>query len=197
RPHVRYFFEEACARGLLLSCPEREARLRELNRQRQKDGCSVELRTQLRVDGRLYFRDLWNALTYYYLTTVWCAPLAERWWRPRRDWPDPDWAAPPVTEATLRSLGKTLLPQLRARLAGTRAAVRPAPGQALPRPLVERGVKECLPVPLRERTLVLINHVCPYFVEHLTPEEQELYRQFAPATIRALEKTGVSALDLG
>ncbi|MBI1915734.1 MAG: hypothetical protein HYS12_13525 [Planctomycetes bacterium] len=197
RPELRYFFEEARARGLLMDCPEREARLRELEQQRQKDPSALELKAQLRVDGPLYFRDLWNVFTYQHLTTVWCNPLAGSWWRPRRDYPDPDKLAPPVDEATQRSLCGTYLPQLRAQIEGNRPYVRPAPGQALPPCPLERSVKACLPGPLRERTLVLVNRCCPYFLEQLTPQERGLYGETVLATVQALERAGVNALDPG
>src|SRR5207248_870575 len=135
--------------------------------------------------------------TYRHLTTAWCESLADTWWRPRCDCPDPDWPAPPADEATLRSLCATRVPALKKMIAGSRPFVRPGPGEGVPSSPLEQSVKDALAGPLRERTLILISHSCPYFLEQLTAEEQQLYAQLAPATVRALERVGVSALDIG
>ena len=82
-------------------------------------------------------------------------------------------------------------------IAGSRPLLRPRPGEAVPSSPLEQSVKDALAGPLRKRTLILISHSCPYFLEQLTSEEQELYAQLAPATVRALERVGVSALDIG
>jgi hypothetical protein len=60
-----------------------------------------------------------------------------------------------------------------------------------------QSTRECLPPALRGRTLVLINHLCPYFSRQLTAEERESCGRAFAATIRLFERAGVHATEVG
>jgi hypothetical protein len=188
----RSFFLDVRAKGLLEPCPERDARLDELARER-KDASSREVQHQILLDSKLNFRDFWNAFTHDWCSTVWCAPLAPQWPSPRKAFPDPNYDLPAADEAFFRTESKTHLPDIRARVNGTNALVE---GEPQPAYELEQHLRLCFPPRARRRTLMLLNQVCPYYVKRLTPEECHIYRTSFPATIRIYEKVGMHALEV-
>ena len=87
----RFFWDARC-KGLLLPHPERDRRLdeeireaRELERSVGREALQaqgrwtqeqlLELRAHTRLDGALYFQDLWNAVAYEHFFSVW-TPLS-------------------------------------------------------------------------------------------------------------------------
>ena len=198
RPWLRYFFWQARARGLLAENLERDAALRRLEGERGED--FRELRRQCELDARLSFHDLWNAVTYRRASTVWCPRLAPSWTRPRAAYPDLDPERRPAEERQLEASSGRLVPFLRwnATLA---PQFLPPPGKEAgwrePASPLPRTLRECLPLCLRGRTLMLLNHYCPYYLRGLSPDERRNYYRAFEATSRVFARAGVRAREVG
>ena len=193
----RYFYWQARARGLLTDQPERDAALRRLESERGED--FRELRRRCELDARLSFHDLWNAVTYRCVSTVWCPLLAASWTRPRRDCPDPSLDPPPATERQLEAASQGHVPVMRNNAAAARAfflAPDRERGRAPASPL-PRLTREGLCPSLRGRTLLLITRDCPYYERQLTTEEKEWYYRSFAATADLYGRAGVRAVAVG
>jgi len=188
----RSLYWQAEVRGLLLDNPERAARLHELEGTRGEP--FRELRRQCRLDAGLGFHDLWNVFAYRCAATVW-SPRTPSWTRPRRDYPDPDVRLPPAYEPALEAFGQGVLATLRGTADLNRqllASAGRSPPSALP-----ASVRAALAPGLRGRTLVLLNHRCPYYLTRLSAEERELYARAFPLTARMYARAGVRAEEVG
>jgi hypothetical protein len=197
KPPLRYFFWQARARGLIQPYPEREARLRELEKGR--DESFRELKRQCTLDARLDAQDLWNAVTYRYLSTVWSPGIHSTWVEPRRDYPDSDQAYPPADEAVLKRWSDSVVPELRGTAAMSQALWSSPPGGGV-YPLaarVSQRLRECLRPEMRPRTLVLLNHRCPYYLQALTPEERGWFLRSFGLAAQIYAREGVRAAEVG
>ena len=196
RPFVRYFYWQAQARGLLAASPERDEALRRLEEGR--DESFRELRRQCALDARLAYHDLWNAATCRFVSTVWCAPLAASWTRPRGAYPDPDLVLPPVNERRAAFAAKDLA-TLRGILALTRQFLPPSGHDASwrePHSPLPGTVGNCLSPCLRGRTLVLLNRLCPLYLGPLTADEREVYARSFEVLVRLFGRAGVRAVEV-
>jgi hypothetical protein len=193
---LRYFFWDAYYKGLLAHAPERDARIAELDRQKGDDSPLAELRRGARLDSWVYAQDLWTTFSYRCASTVWCPLVAESFTRPRRRYASSDPELPPDGA---RPPAPALLANWAALLPGYRWAAVPA-GAPDPdysgTPLV-RSFKLCVPAPLRRRTLVVINHLNPRYLQRLAPDVQAKHAADYAESVRALEQAELAALELG
>jgi hypothetical protein len=198
RPLMRYFYWQAQVRGLLADNPERDAALGRLEGKR--DESFRELLRQCALDAGLSFHDLWNAAAYRCFSTVWCPLLASSWTSPRRHYPDLDPTYPPAEEPRLKPFSSQVLAYQRGNAALASQFFPPAgqeKGWREPASPLPQSVRECLPSCLRGRTLVLLNHHCPYYLQGLTAEECEGYHLAFAATARMFVRAGVRAAEVG
>ena len=198
RPLVRYFYWQAQARGLLADGGARDTEVRRLEYIREEESFR-ELQRQCVLDVRLGFHDLWNAVTYRYASTVWCPPLAGSWTKPRGASPDLDSVLPPVSERRAAASAPKVLTSLRDAIMRARRFVPPSAGKGHwrePNSLVPRSVRQCLPPCLRGRTLVLLNHICPLYLNPLTVRERHTYSRSFEVMRRLFARAGVRAAEV-
>jgi hypothetical protein len=200
----RYFYWGAFARGMLLPSPERDERLRAV-RELDTSGKCDELKRQGRLNCYGRFNDLWNALAYRRLSTVWASPVADHPFRARKHFSDLD--PGPAVPLALRC-NPAYAPAIAQRLRGWLQAGRvflpleaPAgqgpPGLDVARSEMARQLRACFPEPCRPRTLVLVPHESPYRLRLLSPEEQATCRQLVVDQARTAECVGFAALAVG
>ncbi len=204
QPFIRYFFWEARSRGWLLEDSDRETRLQQLASVRKADPSFRELQSQLRLDRRLFSRDLWTTLQYTHFTTTWCPVVGPTWYRARKKYSDSGRTEPPLPPSVLQRWSEVEVKRLQGLLAANRpflvnrrAPVGPAPSASLPPTPVEECVKVCFPAACRPRTLILINDPSPFYLNQLTPGEKVEYFEVAALTTETLERAGVRSLEIG
>jgi hypothetical protein len=191
-PRLRYFFWEAHRRGLLMDSAARDHWLREAEH-KGRDESFREMQDQLRLDLRLHFRDLWNAVTCRCVSTVWNRLVAESWLRPRAAYPEwdgplPEGELPPSTDGYFMAMLR------RSWIESGRLFVPPLQP---PDELVKGNLAGCLPDEFRGRTLVLINRVSPRYLKQLTADERRIYDGLYPAIVRAYAGAGVTVVPVG
>jgi hypothetical protein len=187
----RQLFWEARARGWLLPDRGRDERLRVLGRERQERSF-VELQYQVGLDTQLCFRDLWNTVAYKYFSTVWCLGVRGSWMRPRGEYADAD-GFPPLTEERLADRSVNIIKNLRGSIACNERLLALGDNSTS---LLEQSICTCFPEECRKRTLMLIIHLNPFFVSQLKPLEQASYHQLFPITVRTVERTGMTAMEV-
>jgi hypothetical protein len=192
----RYFFWDAYYKGLFAPGPEREARLAELGAERKDDPAYAELKRRAWLDSWLYGQDLWTTFSYRCASTVWCPPVAESFTRARRRYADPD-APVPLNQRHPAWEVQAVLPGLPARLANARAPVGDSSCPDYSDTPMVRGWKLCFPAATRARTLVLFNHLSPYFITRLPPDVRAKHAADFVESVRALEQAGFAAMELG
>jgi hypothetical protein len=204
--HQKYFFWDAYHKGMLTPHPARDARLAELGLQFKDHVEYNQLKLRARLDGLLYYQDLWTTFTYRCMSTVWWQAPHGSFLNPRRRFPYVDGGIPfshrypPHAEQTAMGYLRTSLaiarwPAVPPLQAGTRAPGAPLPDYSTS-PLVS-SFKLCIPEHLRRRTLVALVHYSPYYIRKLEPAQQEAYRDLFPEAILALEQGGFAAVEVG
>ncbi len=192
----QYFFWDAYYKGLLTRDPAREARLAELAHEKKDNDAYAELKRRARLDGWLYYQDLWTTFTYRCANTVWCPLVAGSVLRARTRYPDSDPVIPndryhpEQDDAGVRALSGTL---------GHRYPLPPTPGPGADyseTPLV-KSLKLCVPPPFRRRTLVLMSHLHPGAVRRLPADVQARHATTYQETRWALEQAGFAAMEVG
>jgi lysophospholipase L1-like esterase len=214
----KYFFWDAYSKGLLPHDPERDARLRQvlgdakrleragqMRQQKQQTGqLTAEeqraIRTQMRLDSALYFRDLWNTIGHQHLFTVWTPQARACFCRPRKDFPDNEPEAPPLSRRYTEDVRK-LLAELRACMQitcvpdGDRGWAENLATTAWQ--TFDHSARTAFPAAARRRTLLLVMSYSPYYIDRLSPREQACYAQVRRITRRHLEKLGFAVLEVG
>ncbi len=192
----RYFFWDARARGLLTSDAAREERIRELAPRRGDGEAFDELRRQMLVDRVVSSRDLWTALAYRGVATVWSPFVGPSFTKPRRKYSDLD-PGPnlPFETRYTPALHEWSMYVLRGWTAGTEALV--AGKDADGTPALEKNLLPCFPPDTRERTLLLAVWDSPYYYAQLDSAEQQRYAATFGALVPALERLGFAALEVG
>ncbi|MBI1915736.1 MAG: hypothetical protein HYS12_13535 [Planctomycetes bacterium] len=201
----RYFYYDALYKGMLPADAQRDAHLAALNEERTKTEGekSVELRRGRHLDSALYFEDLWTTCTLKWFNTTWSPLLVAGVTAPHLVYADIggplEVSHPPAERERARrivrgfaeSLGPLVFgPSLPPR--GQRKGLRPDPTQS---PLV-RDLETCFPAPTRRRTLILVTHDSPFYVNELAPAAREEYAWAVAKAAEVLEAAGYGALDV-
>jgi hypothetical protein len=212
----RYFFWDAYYKGLLLPDKAREERLGEVIAEAEQGemvmGRAVvqelsmpaeaqrEVRTQMALDGVLYFGDLWNTIACTRFHTVWTSLAHDACTRPRSQWPDNDPGAKPLPIRYARD-NDFRMGQVRAHLVGQ--CVKDARQEWVEDsssgvwPALERAAATSFPEPARERTLFLVLWYSPHYLRQLTADELACYAAASRCTVARLAKLGFAALETG
>jgi hypothetical protein len=214
----QYFYWDAYYKGLLLPHPPREQFLRELatlpppdaqtgpwRRLRMGPDKLAELKRQARLNSYCGFNDLWNALAYSRLPTVWSAAVADHPFRARRHFPDPDTGpAVPFESRYLLAHAPVVACRIRtwldvwSRNLACRAPAGPAGTEVdVEHSEMVRQLRACFPGPCRPRTLILVAHENPYYLSRLPPADQEAVNRLVGDQVRAAEGAGFAALGVG
>ena len=168
-----------------------------------------ELRGQMRLDSRLYFRDLWNTLAYTEVFTVYTGPArmfavwagqdAEWFTCPRKVFRDGDPGAKPPA---VRDEGNpTVVTALHEHLRGL--CRRRGRGRWLENEAedewrtFDRSVATAFPEECRRRTLLLVTWFSPYLIRQLSGDEQACYAEVSALTRKHLEHAGFPTLEVG
>jgi hypothetical protein len=213
RPIVQWFFQDARTRGLLLDCPERDARLA-IPLDERSDAFLPngrdpihrrETMRQASLDHVLNFRDLWNAFEYEVAVTVRCKNLGKQWWQARKTYPDSDPLREPATPEILKTAEDKYVAMLRETTRSMKPIVRKPTGESIPVQELggpfpaEASLRAGFPLPMRERQIVVVNHYNPYYIDQLSQDEHVTHDALGPAmkAIYAREHTEVIEVGRG
>jgi hypothetical protein len=193
-----FLFWDAYCKGLLITDhPEREAALA-ANRKAGNEGYDEMVRHG-GLDAPLRFDDLWTAVTYNRLSTVWTPQTSAAPFKARRLFDDPySGPFPPLAErypASGEEQVRNLARDVANRSWKGAAAAGPDPDYS-GAPLI-RQFSQSFPRSLRPHTLVVVNRFSPRFLRRLDAETLARHNADFPETIRALEQAGFVAMDLG
>ena len=200
----RYLFWQAYFRGWLEDLPERNRHVAEYQLDREQRHRFLEAAADAWLDRVLHFHDLWNRVCFERLCTVpsLLGASVPELLRPRVRFLDeePDAYDP----AFLAS--KYPASSLEAEM----AIVRNLSGQFYRRDRtgawrfpdakrreLARSYREAFPPDLAARTLVLLGHSSPYYVQRLTPEERALYHRGFEESRALWRAAGYPALIYG
>jgi hypothetical protein len=212
----KYFFWDAYYKGLLLACPEREARLQEEltepelvgnamagstgpARSQVKGERQAETRTQMACDRLCCFDELWNAVTYRGLATMWTPLTRYNVLRPRGRYQDEDNGRVPPSVSYPENVANRLN-YLRGVI---QAGVRPAEGGWVENrtsgswAAFDRAACNCVPGPMRRRTVVVVVWESPYYRQHLSADEQAAYAALSRLTVQHLQALGFASVEVG
>jgi hypothetical protein len=154
----------------------------------------------MRLDTALHFNDLWTSLAYTRLATVWTPQTADRFFRPRRRYPDAEPGAPPPGQRSHGDEGKVLA-ILRKEIAekcrsdGRGGWVENEASDAWD--ALDRGARDCFPPPARPRSLLLVTSFSPRYLGQLTPAERDGYAALSRLTAARLGRLGFATLEVG
>jgi hypothetical protein len=200
--HHRYFFWDAYCKGLLQPDANRDRAVANLVAERHNQPVFTELHTRARVNNWCRFDDLWSAVTYNQVGTVWNAIMPDTWYVPRRKLQDPGAAAPPLE----RRYSAATLDEEMVRVRGplrSDACIKDGAGHWIENPAspawlrLRDDSRRCFRESDRERTLMIVATESPYYLKRLTTDEHDLYFALAQLTADNLEGAGFAALNMG
>ncbi len=166
----------------------------------------VELRIRNWLDRLFYFQDFWNDVTTAHFNTVWGVymPGPTRFLQPRNDFPDPE--PDFITGVPLEN--RYMPATMNIELANVRGCSQyafeekktPDGKWKVYEPVwaqFQVEVKGSFPEYLKKRTLILMSHSSPYYVNKLTPDEIERDGLAYTLAVKEWEKGGYSSLEYG
>jgi hypothetical protein len=179
------FFWDAYFKGLVPADVEREQQVSALLNKEKSNTAFQDMRLRLMLDAGTYANDLWTTVAFHWVNTVWTSHLADNFLRPRRSYADPD--ARPHSVADMRADGLEHH-DLDVAIRNARASD------------AAKTVRIChngFPVPMRERTCVLVIRDCPHYAAQFEADLRTRYEAFYPAAVQSLRQDGFSALEVG
>jgi len=202
----RYFYYDALYKGMLPSDEQRDRRVAALNEERVKTEGekSFELRRGCRLDSALYFQDLWTTCSLKWFNTTWSPFLVAGVTSPHLVYADTggplEVSHPPSERERARRLVRGFADSLGGEVfgpalppSGQRKGLRPNPGKS---PLVH-DFETSFPARTRPRTLILVTHDSPFYVNELEPVARAEYRWAVAKAAEVLEAAGFGTLDVG
>lgn len=195
-----FIFWDARAQDGLLPNPARDTELNvRLNYALPET--QTRLRTKelaARLNHGLRFQELWHHVAYRHFSTVWSYVTHDRFWRPRRLWPDGEPSAAPLDQR-FRDLFD--IEMLITRGFSAVYAESDASGEwhATPGPLRQAriDIDEIFPAPLRPHMLLFLSQNAPYYRQRLTPAERAR-DTFVFATYEQLwRELGITSITAG
>ena len=201
----RFVFWDAYYKGLLIDDPERAAAITETYRIRPETIENLpEQRLRAALDSFLYFGDAWNRFAFERCNTVW---TQERFhgldsFAPRKIYPDnePDYLTFPAANRLFTGprfdaeLGFARDVSLRAFTVGREGGwepYQPAWDQ------LAQSIGTSMPHSLRARTLIVLTHNSPYYLNKLTPAEQSRDELAHTLSVQVWQRAGYEAFDCG
>lgn len=206
----QYFLWDAYYKGLLSPDSRHQARMQAVCEKRRDDETFAEQQRGARLDSLVFSRDLWETMEYKRLSTIWCPTLPPPFTRGRGACPDPYtpaiWNAvplsgryPPEREAQLMAGLRHTVTSVRALVLGVNPDGTPYESPYGRRCGCPLGpvLHDYYPEAIRDRTLLCVLHVSPYYRERLTPEEQGLYYETFACAVPVFKKLGFGAVEVG
>lgn len=176
RSAYSYLFWDAYYKGALTDDADRAARLA---RDPETEDWR-EFKLGRRLNGILYFNDLWTGVAYRHASTVWTSWLKERSFRARGrlpDWYDERYKRKKRKQPNYEQMAPELLAALRARKGIAPERFRQVANgswvqtdESLRREAEQ--VSALLPKPLTARSIVVFTPVNPWFLDQLTSDER-------------------------
>ena len=168
----------------------------------------AELRLREWFDRWLYFQDFWNDVTLTKFSTVWgfYMPGPNRFIQARATFndPEPDFLNPAVIPFEARYRPDTLEQEMATvrgyAVAGFEATKTPEGKWRRYEPMWDQFRQEVngsIPEALKKRTLILMSHSSPYYVNKLTPDEIERDGLAYTLAVKEWEKAGYSSMEYG
>lgn len=185
----RYFFWDAYFKGLLLPDPAREHHLSLLPRWRGEKLGFGELRAGRRLDGLLFFQDLWTTCALRKVNTVWPGSPRDSLTRPRRLHADAWDGLPPRYAAHLEGQYREVV-----QAWATNSVAVVAGKSASP---LARSLLASFPAPTRARSLVLVMRESPHFVDQLPRRIRADYCWAMAQAVEVLGAAGFAAVGVG
>src|SRR5262249_28482795 len=143
-------------------------------------------------------QDLWTLLAYDCYSTIWTPLVAESPTRARRKYPDPD-PGPFNPSERARLQQDWCMKVLRHWCENARATILAEEDNSFDRAERPENGRDssparlgavCFPQPCRKRTLLLVIHNNPSYVERLESAERTTYRALFSLAVRVLEHLG-------
>src|SRR5262249_16330721 len=154
----------------------------------------AEMQTEMALDSHLSFRDLWTTVAYTKVSTVWSPLVAGSFFRPRKGYPDPELGDLAPYEVRMHpSQAADRIAEIRGwTIYNKQAFLTPHERRAGLQSRVcdenqvtelEYTFKLAFPEPFRKRTLLLVVHTNPHYVDQLPPHEQRNYAELFPTAV--------------
>ena len=178
-PPFDYISWDALEKGLLMDFSERTQFLRESGRTKPSQR-NEEMRLRMRLDGVCYFNDLWTATAYHVANTVWERNTNQRFFLPRKRFPDVQVA---------RRSGEPMTP---ARFEDGLLSIRRV---AASESFGIDGARFALPAALKRRSLVVVSGRSPEFAGHQSESERTASRRAYARARDEWEQAGYRAFD--
>lgn len=197
----RFLFWEAYYKGELEDYAPRNVYVKmELDAHDGRDSAWLDTAGRVWLDRELHFRDLWN-----WIAMRWCFTIPDAYyptWReqfqPRMRFQDEEGnfddtpfvdRFPADTLALETQITRGFTETHYERTADGGWMMRPAK-----RAEIDAVIRATMPEPLRRRTLIIVSKNSPFYVGHLTPEEQRRDAQSFDDTIALYRAAGYSAM---
>ncbi len=204
-PSYRFVFWEAIAKGLLIDDPTRTEAIRERYRLRPDTlGGLPEQRLREALDAILSFDDFWNRFTFATCNTIWTRerPVGLDSFAPRKIYTDnePDYLTFPILDR--RPTGWRFDAELGFSRDVSLLAFTLAPsGLWVPnQPLwdaLAKSIGGAIPPSLRARTLIILTRNNPYYLDRLTPAEQQRDDLAHTLSVQVWQHAGCESVDCG
>ena len=198
RSAYAYLFWDAYYKGALTDDADRATRL---DRDPQTEDWR-EFKTGRRLNGILYFNDLWTGVAYRHTSTVWTSWLKERSFHARGrlpDWYDERYRRKKWKQLNYEEMAPELLTALRARKSIAPERFRQSEDGSWTQTddslrTEAEQITALLPKPLRSRALVVFTPANPWLLERLAPEERSRAETSSRNATELFAKTGWRAL---
>lgn len=176
------FFFDAESRGYLEHFPERMARI--LGSLHSTDSAMlVENRIKANLNSYLNFNDLWSAIGYRYFFTVWTSLTIDKPWGSRRVLQDGEASCNPDT-------GYKKDPDREMYIMREFAKKQKAGDE------YDHAVTTTIPTNIRSRTIFVVEHYSPYYVDKLTSSEKENYISAVENAVSHYQRVGITSVVL-
>lgn len=204
----RFVFWDAWAKGLLdPNDPDRNALIKEThsNPAFGYHPGYEELRIRNWLDRWFYFQDFWNDVSLTRFNTVWAPyfPGLTQFLRPRNSFPDPepDFMDMPIENRYIPANLESEMVNVRGTSIYAYDPAKNAAGQwNVYEPVwaqFRARVKGAFPAALTKRTLILLSHSSPYYLNKLTPDERERNTLAYQLGVKEWEAAGYASLQYG
>jgi hypothetical protein len=184
-----YMYWNARARDLLFSWDARDIFLaaEPANRDQRE-----EWMVRARLDRVSNSEDLWNTLCYARFCTAWDLLTGSKFWQPRKEFKDQEPPPLPVPERFAGDLERIV--------EAVRSMVKEPGGSAMdPKiwPDLERQIDAGFVPQMRSRSLIVVSSVSPYYVHHLSTNEQNRYALLLRRAAETYRAGGLRAMEAG
>ena len=187
----RYLFWQAYYQDLI-SLDEREKALAAgIQKRDLTSGSEIGVHIGAVLDAAFYFRDLWQFIGYNYAFTLWSATTASRSFAPRRTFTDDR-----VDYASIKTMFRNDTEYARGYARRVAENLRSLAGVPIG-PEVEERFRDVLPLDLRRKSVVVLMHPNPYYLDIVGGDFRSVYASFYDAAERAINRADYHVVQMG